>query len=108
MRFRLAALVLLASALAGAQEYRALISGQVTDPSGAAIAGASIVATNTATNVSVTTTAGADGRYVLAQVASGGYTISCEARGFKKFVRTGVTLNVGDGPQSISPWKSAP
>ena len=96
MRFRLAALVLLASALAGAQEYRALISGQVTDPSGAAIAGASIVATNTATNVSVTTTAGADGRYVLAQVASGGYTISCEARGFKKFVRTGVTLNVGD------------
>jgi hypothetical protein len=96
MRFRLAALVLLASALACAQEYRALISGQVTDPSGAAVAGAVITATNTATNISVTTTTGADGRYVLAQVASGGYTISCEARGFKKFVRTGVTLNVGD------------
>jgi hypothetical protein len=96
MRFRLAVLAVAVSMLAYAQEYRALISGQVTDPSGAAVTGATIVATNVSTNVSVTTKAGADGRYVLAQVPAGGYTVSCEAPGFKKFIRAGVTVNVGD------------
>ena len=96
MRFRLGVLALLVSALACAQEYRALISGQVVDPSGAAVAGATVVATNVSTNVSVTTKTGADGHYALAQVPVGAYTVSCEAPGFKKFVRAGVTVNVGD------------
>ena len=51
-----------------------MISGQVTDPSGAAIAGATVVATNVETNVKLTTTTGADGHYVLAQVPPGAYT----------------------------------
>ncbi len=96
MRYRLAVSVFVISALACAQEYRALISGQVVDPSGAAVAGATVAATNVGTNVVVTTKTAADGHYALAQVPAGGYTVSCEAPGFKKFVRTGVTLNVGD------------
>ncbi len=82
--------------LVSAQEYRALISGQVTDPSGAAVVGARVVATNVATNVTVTTATATDGRYVLAQVPTGGYTVTCEAAGFKNFTRSGVVLNVGD------------
>ena len=84
------------SALVCAQEYRALISGQVTDPSGAAIAGARVQAVNTATNVSISTSTAADGHYVLAQVPAGLYTVTCEAAGFKKLTRSGLTLEVGD------------
>src|SRR5260370_1484983 len=79
MRFRLTTLVMLLSALACAQEFRALISGQVTDSSGAIIPGATVKATNLDTNVTVTTTTASDGRYVLAQVPAGPYTRVCEA-----------------------------
>jgi hypothetical protein len=96
MSFRTSLLLLLVGASLGAQEFRAYISGQVTDPSGAAIAGATVVATNAETNVKLTTNTAADGRYVLAQVPAGAYTIQCEAVGFKNFSRTGVTLQVGD------------
>jgi hypothetical protein len=96
MRFRLAVLCLFAAFLASAQEFRALISGQITDPSGAAVTGATVIATNLATNITLTTTSGADGHYVLAQVPPGAYSISGEAAGFKKFVRTGISLEVGD------------
>ena len=96
MRSRLIVLFVMAAALASAQEFRALIAGQVTDPSGASIAGATIVATNLATNVKLTTSTGADGHYVLAQVPSGAYSVTAEAPGFKKFVRAGVNLEVGD------------
>src|SRR4051812_18816669 len=92
---RLTLLCLVASALACAQEYRAQISGQVTDPSGAAVAGAKVVALNTDTNLAVTSTTAADGRYVLAQVPTGNYTVTGEAAGFKKLTRFGVTLEVG-------------
>jgi len=96
MIFRLTLLSVVVSTLAFAQEYRAQISGQVTDPSGAAVAGAKIVAINTATNIIVNTTAASDGHYVLAQVPTGSYTLTCEATGFKKLTRTGLTLEVGD------------
>ena len=62
MVLRFTVLCVVASTLACAQEYRALISGQVTDPSGAGVAGAKIVAVNAATNISINTTAAADGR----------------------------------------------
>ncbi len=96
MRIRIAALLLVLATALSAQEFRAQISGQVTDPSGAAIANAAIVATNVETNVKLTTNTGADGRFVLAQVPSGAYVITCDAAGFKKFTRSGVTLQVGD------------
>jgi len=96
MVLRLAMLSVVVSTLLPAQEYRALISGQVTDPSGAAVAGAKIAAVNLATNVSIATTSAADGHYVLAQVPAGAYTVACEAAGFKKLTRTGVTVEVGD------------
>ncbi|MGA2267429.1 MAG: carboxypeptidase regulatory-like domain-containing protein [Bryobacteraceae bacterium] len=96
MRFRVSVLILVLSALAGAQEFRALISGEVTDASGAAVPGATVKATNVDTEVSVTTTTATDGHYALAQVPAGRYTVTCEAAGFKKFTRSGVSLAVGD------------
>src|SRR5690348_2737021 len=96
MRIRVAVLLVFLTGMAFAQEFRAMISGQVADPSGGAIAGATVAATNVETNVRLTTTTAADGHYVLAQVPPGAYAITCDAAGFKKFTRTGVNLQVGD------------
>jgi len=84
------------SGFSAAQEYRAVISGQVIDPSASAIPRAVVIATNVDTNVSLTTATGADGNYTLFQVPFGRYNITCEAPGFRKFTRAGVSLNVGD------------
>ena len=56
----------------------------------AAVVGATVTATNVDTNVSVSTATVSDGRYVLAQVPTGRYTITCEAPGFRKFTRSGL------------------
>lgn len=67
-------LLLLLSALvwiAAAQEYRATILGQVTDPSGAAIPNATVKATNEATNVSRETVTTAAGLYAFRRRSSG-------------------------------------
>ncbi|MCL5742497.1 MAG: carboxypeptidase regulatory-like domain-containing protein, partial [Acidobacteria bacterium] len=81
---------------AGAQEFRAMMSGNVTDPSGAAIPGATVSATNLATNVRSTARSGADGNYVLPQLSPGPYELTVEAAGFQKYKRSGITLSVGD------------
>ena len=89
-------LLSIATAAAYAQEFRALISGSVTDSSGAAIPGATIRANNTATNTETVVTSSADGSYVIPQLAPGPYRLTVEASGFQKYVRSGITLNVGD------------
>ncbi len=96
MSLRVVALLASLAAAAAAQEYRALIWGQVVDPTASAVPNATVTATNVDTNVSVTTTTGGDGNYILAQVPAGRYTLHCEAAGFRKFARAGIGLNVGD------------
>lgn len=91
-----AAFLVLSCVPVHAQEIRASLSGNVTDPTGAAITGAHIAARNTATNVVVNTTSGGDGRYALSQLPPGPYELTAEAEGFRKFTRRGITLNVGD------------
>jgi len=96
MLLRALTLWVVLSALVAAQEYRALISGQVVDPSASAVPNATVTATNVDTNVNITTSTGADGHYVLAQVPLGRYTVTGEAAGFRKFTRAGLSVNVGD------------
>ncbi len=79
-----------------AQEFRALISGSVTDPSGAAVPAAVVTAVNNATNVRTAAKSAGDGNYVIAQLPPGPYDLTVEAPGFQKYTRSGVTLNVGD------------
>jgi hypothetical protein len=70
------------------------IVGTVSDPTGGAIPGAKVVVTDLATNVSSTTTSGANGDFVFTRLTIGTYALTVEARGFKRFVRSGITLNV--------------
>jgi hypothetical protein len=72
------------------------IFGAVTDPSGAAVAGATITATNTSTRVSRQTPSGADGNYVISQLPIGTYSVSGEAAGFKKLVQDNIHLEVDE------------
>ncbi len=89
---RICCLVLVFVSAMVAQEFRATISGEVTDPAGATIEGAKVVATSVERNVPYDTTTNATGRYIIPFLLPGKYTVTVEKAGFKKFVREGVTL----------------
>jgi len=82
------------SALAFGQE--ATVVGTVTDPSGAAVAGASVTLTDHDTGQAHTLTTGADGQYVAPDVHIGHYDVRAEAKGFKSAERKDLLVQVGD------------
>jgi hypothetical protein len=79
-----------------AQDYRGQIIGRVLDPSGAAIPGASVTATNVATNAGTTTKTDESGNYTVLYLGPGQYALNVEAAGFKKLLRQGIEVRVGD------------
>ena len=91
-------LVLLAAmaAAVSAQEFRGAITGRITDESGASMPGVTVTATNVATNLATTTTTNGDGDYSLLYLTPGTYNMSAELAGFKKLVREGVEVRIGD------------
>ena len=78
-----------------AQEFRASITGRVTDSSEAVVAGATVEARNVETNVTTTAATDALGNYNLLFLRPGSYVVTVEAAGFKKYAREGLLLNVG-------------
>ena len=68
------------------------IGGTVSDPSGAAVAGAKIVANDLNTGLSRTTTTGSDGGYILPLLPVGFYTISVESQGFERYEQQGIEV----------------
>ena len=77
-----------------AQSITAGLVGTVRDPSGAVIPAATITATNVATNSRGTTHADSNGNYVLLGLEPGSYMVEISAAGFKKYVRSGVALEL--------------
>ncbi|MBE0658123.1 MAG: carboxypeptidase regulatory-like domain-containing protein [Bryobacteraceae bacterium] len=90
----LAAMLLVASQPAMAQEARGSIQGRVTDPTGAIVPGANVTVTNTATNTSRRLTTNDTGYYEANLLEPSSYTVAVESQGFKRSVRSGITLNV--------------
>ena len=84
--------------VATAQTQTATISGTVTDPSGGALAGAKVDATNLATNSSQSTVTDPSGRYTIPELTIGTYDISATLAGFQTVVHQGVILTVGATP----------
>jgi len=74
------------------QEFRSTVSGRITDPSGAAIAGAKVEAVEAGTGARSLTSSGVDGEYSLPFLPPGRYTLTAESAGFKKYVQEGVTV----------------
>ena len=77
-----------------AQNSQGTILGHVTDPSGGALAGASVIITNPATSVTSSAKTSSIGDYVFVNVIPGNYNIAVEAQGFKKAQAVGVRLDV--------------
>jgi hypothetical protein len=96
------------------QEVRASLAGTVSDPTGAAIPGVSVVLTSVERSVATTTETNEQGNYFFPFVVPGSYTLSIERAGFKKYTRRSIvleaqdkaradiTLEVGDVTQSIN------
>ncbi len=78
-----------------AQESRGAITGRVLDGQGAVVPGAKVSVTNSATNETRRGEANATGYYEFNYLEPSSYTVNVEAPGFKKFLRQGVTVNVG-------------
>jgi Carboxypeptidase regulatory-like domain len=89
------ALILLLATGARAQ-VMASVTGYVEDPSGAAVAGATVHARNIDTGAVREVVADGEGRYVLAALAVGNYEIRASKQGFKEEVRSGIHLVVGE------------
>ena len=70
------------------------ISGTVTDPSGAVVPGAKVVATNNATGVNTETVTSSAGTYVLTDLIPGTYKVRVEAPGFAAGVLNEVHVDV--------------
>jgi hypothetical protein len=91
---RLILSLLLAATFAGAQSFTASITGTVTDPAGAVVPRAHIIATDVQRNVSRSTDSDDSGRYVIIDLAPGSYTLSVESPGFKKHSRSAFELQL--------------
>ncbi|MGB9199094.1 MAG: carboxypeptidase-like regulatory domain-containing protein, partial [Terriglobales bacterium] len=89
-----AVLLFLASSLLLAQGSEGRILGTIADVSGAAISGATITVTNTATGVSRTTASSKAGEFVVPQLEAGPYSVKIQAKGFATVDRTGIHLEV--------------
>src|ERR1022692_130405 len=87
------AFFLLASTLCVlAQTTNGSIKGAVTDPSGAAISGATVTGRNLDTGLTLTTTTTDVGVYSLADLPPGRYAVTVVAPNMKKYSREGVTV----------------
>lgn len=95
----LAAVLIAAVPLVG-QEFRGTITGTVTDPSGAAVPGARVEATNVATATVATASSNEAGIYTIPFLLPGTYKVTATVQGFKQAVRDQLEVHAGDRVQA--------
>jgi len=103
-----------------AQSDRGTITGTVSDPAGAVVAGAPIEIKNVETGIVNRAASSATGNYTIAQLPAGQYELSVTVAGFKKYVRQSLTvgvaqtfrvdvlLEVGSSTESVTVTEAAP
>lgn len=77
------------------QANTATFYGVVTDPSGAVVAGATASLTNEHTGLTLKTTTANTGDFVFSFVPVGLYSLTVQAKGFKAYTGTGISLSAG-------------
>lgn len=90
-----ATLVCATAAFAQAQSNAADLRGFVRDPTGAAVAGATVTARNPAINLERSSTSDNNGFYQIINLTPGDYEVTVEAANFKRAVVPNVKLTVG-------------
>jgi hypothetical protein len=68
----------------------------ITDPAGAVVAAVAIEARNAATGGVYQAVSTSTGNYTLSELPTGPYELSVTVAGFKKFIRQGLALQVGE------------
>ena len=119
--FLLAFLVVAATLpCAWSQEVTASITGTITDPSGAAVSGATVTATSVERGIAYTAQTNDSGLYRISQLPVGSYTVKVEKSGFSvashpEFVltvnqvaRIDVTMKVGQISETVEVTGAAP
>ncbi len=81
---------------AAGQTTSATLTGAVSDQSGAAIPGASVVVENLQTNVHMQSVTNAAGFYRVSGLLPGLYRLTADKAGFKSVVRDGIELHAQD------------
>jgi hypothetical protein len=87
--------MILWGAPAGAQVLYGSIVGNVKDPQGAVIPGATVTIVNKETNLTRESTTDAEGAYSLTNVLPGRYDVKITLTGFREAIRTDVPVTIG-------------
>jgi hypothetical protein len=87
-------LLLLFATLSFGQSGTGVIFGTVADSSGAAVPGAKVRLTQTATGTTEETQSNADGNYIFTNLRPSTYRVSVEASGFKVTTRDNILIEV--------------
>ena len=77
-----------------AQQSGGTISGSVTDAQGAAVTGVTVEVKNVGTNATFSAVTNTSGFYTAPSLAVGEYEVAARFEGFKRAVRSGITLQV--------------
>lgn len=88
----LAAGFLLAGGTAWGQETTASITGTISDPSGAAVVGATVTATDVDRGTTFSTKTNSLGYYLITRIPIGNYSLTVESNGFEKYQQGAFTL----------------
>lgn len=75
-----------------AQTVAGQISGLISDPSGAAVAGASVAVTDVDRNVTIRSSSNDSGFYLLSPLPPGRYNLRAEKTGFSAYVANGIPI----------------
>jgi hypothetical protein len=90
----LAAALLCLSLPASGQLYSGSIAGTVSDPTGAVVTGAQVVATDADKGFTYKGTTDNSGRYVLRSIPPGNYSVVVEAPNFEREKKSGIVIAV--------------
>jgi protocatechuate 3,4-dioxygenase beta subunit len=77
------------------QTNQGAIQGAVLDQSGGAVAGAAVTVIDVARGATRALTTDGAGQYVATNLNPGTYTVSAEAKGFRRIEHSGVLVEVG-------------
>src|SRR6266568_3240977 len=85
------------------QQTTGSLNGTVNDPSGAVVAGATVTAVNTATGAERSAVSSSSGTFDFQALQPGTYTVSVDAKGFRRAVARDIVVSVASSTQVTIP-----